>query len=98
MGAIARRYGPGDAAVRTLLAGTDIAMLCHDWSAVAPAIDAIREAQGKGRFEDSEWHASLDRIERTCALAETPETQPPLKIIGCGEHQALAAQILTELR
>ena len=32
MGAIAKRYGPGEAAVQTLLAGTDIAMLCHDWS------------------------------------------------------------------
>ena len=48
MGAIAKRYGPGEAAVRTLRAGTDIAMLCHDWSAVAPAIAAVRSAQAGG--------------------------------------------------
>src|SRR6266849_1618447 len=43
MGAVARRYGPAEAAVETIRAGTDIAMLCHDWSAVAPAIDAVRQ-------------------------------------------------------
>jgi len=42
MGAIAKRHGSGEAAVQSLLAGTDIAMLCHDWSAVAPAIAAVR--------------------------------------------------------
>jgi beta-N-acetylhexosaminidase len=98
MGAIARRYGPGDATVRTLLAGTDIAMLCHDWSAVAPAITAVRNAQRKGRFAELEWHASLDRIEHACALTEMPGERPPLEIIGGGEHQALAARIRAELR
>jgi len=98
MGAIARRYGPGDAAVRTLLAGTDIAMLCHDWSAVAPAIAAVRDAQKEGRFAEPEWKASLDRIERACALTEMPGTRPPLEIIGCGDHQTLAARIRTELQ
>ena len=48
MGAIAKRYGPGEAAVQTLRAGTDVAMLCHDWSAVAPAIAAVRRAKRGG--------------------------------------------------
>src|SRR6266699_1987511 len=48
MGAIARRYGPGEAAVETLRAGTDIAMLCHDWPNVAPAIAAVRQAHEAG--------------------------------------------------
>jgi beta-N-acetylhexosaminidase len=98
MGAIARKYGPDDSAVRTLLAGTDIAMLCHDWSAVAPAIAAVRVAQKEGRFPEPEWHGSLERIERACALTETLGVQPPLGIIGCGDHQALAAKIRAQLR
>jgi len=61
MGAIARKYGPGEAAVRTLLAGTDIAMLCHDWSAVAPAVDAVRKALREGRFE--KWSGKHRSIE-----------------------------------
>ncbi len=98
MGAIARRYAPGEAAVRTLLAGTDIAMLCHDWSAVAPAVSAVRKAREAGKFDESDWRASLDRIERVCAQAESSDPQPPLEIIGCGEHRALAMKIRAQPR
>src|ERR1700730_15005856 len=59
MGAIARRYGPGEAAIETLRAGTDIAMLCHDWQAVRPAIDAVRAAKQAGRFDAAEWRVSI---------------------------------------
>ena len=98
MGAIARRYGPGEAAVQTLRAGTDIAMLCHDWSAVAPAIAAVRKAQREGGFEKGEWSASLDRIERVCAQAELPGPDSPLEILACSEFRALAAEVRARLR
>jgi beta-N-acetylhexosaminidase len=97
MGAIAKRYGPGDAAVRTLLAGTDVAMLCHDWSAVAPAIAAVRTAKQKGRFGEEEWQASLERIERACSQAEAPGTRPPIDILGCEENRRLAEGIRARL-
>ena len=97
MGAIARRYGPGEAAVQTLRAGTDIAMLCHDWSAVAPAIAAVRKARDEERFEKAEWSASLDRIERVCAQAELPGPESPLEILGCDEFRALAAEVRARL-
>lgn len=93
MGAIARRYGPGEAAVATLAAGADMAMLCHDWSAVAPALAEVSEAYEHGRLKVQQTRASLKRIERVCSLAESGEPQPPLEIIGCAEHRALAAQI-----
>jgi beta-N-acetylhexosaminidase len=97
MGAIAKRYGPGDASVRTLLAGTDVAMLCHDWSAVAPAVAAVVEARKEGRFNEQEWCASLDRIERVCALADIPGEIPPLEVVGCHEHMAVATRIRAEI-
>ena len=97
MGAIARRYGPGEAAVHTFRAGTDIAMLCHDWSAVAPAIAAVRRARDDGGFEEAEWGASLDRIERVCAQAELPGPDLPLDILGCDEFRALAAEVRARL-
>jgi beta-N-acetylhexosaminidase len=97
MGAIAKRYAPGDAAVQTLRAGSDIAMLCHDWSGVAPAIAAVQKARKENLFEQAEWKSSLDRIERACSLADFPEPQPPIEFIGCEEHRALAAKITARL-
>jgi beta-N-acetylhexosaminidase len=98
MGAIAKRYGPGEAAVQTLRAGTDVAMLCHDWSAVAPAIAAVRSARHEGRFNEDEWHSSLDRIEHACLQAEASGPRPSLDILGCKESQQLAEGIRARWR
>jgi beta-N-acetylhexosaminidase len=97
MGAIARRYGAGEAAVETFRAGTDIAMLCHDWPAVAPAIASVEKAHAEGRFDATEWRASLERIERICAQAELPGQDMPLEILACDEYRALAAAIRARL-
>ena len=98
MGAIAKRYGPGKAAVQTLRAGTDVAMLCHDWSAVAPAIASVRRARQEGGFNDGEWRASLNRIDRVCAAAEVPGPQPSMSILGCKGNRRLAEGIRARLR
>jgi beta-N-acetylhexosaminidase len=98
MGAIARRYGPSEAAVQTLRSSTDIAMLCHDWSALAPAIAAVRKGHRKELFDKMEWNASLDRIERVCARAELPAPDSPLEILGCDEFRALGTRARERLR
>jgi beta-N-acetylhexosaminidase len=98
MGAIAKRYGPGEAAVQTLRAGTDIAMLCHDWSAVAPAIAAVRSAKQEGRFDEEEWRRSSNRIERACIQAEAPRRRPSIDILGCEKNQQLARGLRDRLR
>jgi beta-N-acetylhexosaminidase len=97
MGAIAKRYGAGEAAVQTILAGTDVTMLCHDWSTVAPAIAAARNAHQEERFDEEEWRISLDRIERACAQSESAGPPPPLSIVGCKAHAGLAKQIRDRL-
>jgi len=97
MGAIAKRYGAGEAAVQTLCAGTDVAMLCHDWSAVAPAIAAVRNARQRGNFNEDDWQTSLNRIEHACAQAETLEPSPPIEILGCEDNQRLAKGIRARL-
>jgi beta-N-acetylhexosaminidase len=97
MGAIARRLGPGEAAVQTLRAGTDMAMLCHEWSSVAPAIEAVRQAHHEGRFDESEWRESLNRIERACAQAEETSSVPPLSVVGCEDHRLLSMRIRGKL-
>ena len=98
MGAIAKRYGPGEAAVQTLRAGTDVAMLCHDWSAVAPTIAAVRGAKKDGRFDEDEWQASLDRIERACIQTEATGSRSSIDMLGCDENQRLSEEIRLRLR
>ena len=98
MGAIAKRCGTGEAAVQTLRAGTDIAMLCHDWSAVAPAIAAVRRARQEGRFAEEEWRTSIERIEGACVRAEASGRRPSIDILGCKENQRLAEGIRARLR
>ena len=99
MGAIAKRHGSGEAAIETFVAGTDIAMLCHDWTAVGPAIEAVKQACDAGRFVESEWNASLDRIEAACsATVAAYSPQPPIEVIGCVEHHELEKEIRARLK
>jgi beta-N-acetylhexosaminidase len=94
MGALARRYRCGDSAVRTLEAGTDIAMLCHDASLVPEAINAVNAALEAGRFEAEKWAAARARIARLRERVSTAETAiPPLEIIGCPAHVQLARRV-----
>lgn len=107
MGAIARHYEVGESVVRTLQAGTDIAMLCHDWAAVAPALEAIAQAisgRTPGTRSETKPHAEIGprraaqsraRIERLRQrLSEIEKTDaPPLDVVGCPEHRSLAAEV-----
>jgi beta-N-acetylhexosaminidase len=99
MGAIARHYKIGEGVVKTLQAGTDIAMLCHDWTIVAPALEAAAEALS-GTVHQAKIDASLTaqsrtRIERLrLRLCEIEKAEaPPLDVIGCRQHRTLAAEI-----
>lgn len=99
MGAIARHFNVGESVVKTMQAGTDIAMLCHDWSIIAPALEAVAEAisgddeQAKlGSQLRSQSHARIEKLRRR--LGEIERAAPPaLDVIGCAEHRALAAEI-----
>ncbi len=92
MGAIARRHAPGEAAVATFAAGADIAMLCHDVSQVAPAINETVRALEEGKLSAEEWIAAGQRIEKTLEKIH-PAAQSNPKIIGCAEHRALAEDL-----
>lgn len=103
MGAIARRYGPGEAAVASFQAGTDIALLCHDWPAVRPALSAVESALARGAFDTEEWQASRARVEFLREALETMEKSgrasprfpggASLHLVGCNEHRRLAEEI-----
>jgi len=98
MGAIAKRYAPGESAVKALQAGTDIVMLCHDWSTVAPAIDAVAQAAADGRFDPAEWSRTGARIAQWRGrLRQIDSPTPSRGLIGCADHQDLAADIRSRL-
>jgi beta-N-acetylhexosaminidase len=97
MGAISRRLAPGVASIDAIRAGTDIAMLCHNWEAVAPAIAAVRKAYDAKEFDTVEWNASIKRIDGVRVLAESGGPQLPIGIIGCAEHIKLAEETRTRI-
>jgi beta-N-acetylhexosaminidase len=99
MGAIARHYKISERVVRTLEAGTDIAMLCHDWAAVAPALEALAEALSGTEQQAKidlhlapQTHTRIERLRHRLREIEKADA-PPLDAIGCREHRALAAEI-----
>jgi beta-N-acetylhexosaminidase len=95
MGAIARHYAAPEIVVKALESGTDIAMLCHDWAAVAPALEAVAQAMSDGRLHSRRAAQSRGRVARLRQrLREIEKTAaPPLDVIGCAEHRTLAAEI-----
>ena len=93
MGAIRERLSAGDAAVRTFAAGADMALLCHDWDAVAPTMKRVTEALEQKRFAAEEWEASHKRIEELRRRIEKRRRSVPLSVVGCAEHQELASDI-----
>jgi beta-N-acetylhexosaminidase len=98
MGALTRRYGCGESAVMTLDAGSDIAMLCHDSSVVPGAIDAVAAALGSGRLDRERWSLSRSRVATLREKIRAAErSAPPIEIIGCPAHRALAREIQARL-
>ena len=94
MGAIAKQFPSGAAAVECFRAGCDIAMLCHDWSLVMPALAATVRAFEKGEFRPAAWKASLGRIDKLLGgRGKVPAKRTGLDLIGCAEHRGLAREL-----
>ncbi len=62
MGAISKRYGLGEAAIRAIVAGADIVLMCHDPGEQAIAIKAIWEAARSGRIPKERIDSSAQRV------------------------------------
>jgi beta-N-acetylhexosaminidase len=99
MGAIAKRHGPGEGAVKAVQAGTDIVMLSHNWSTVEPAMKAVAQAFANGMFDPARWSVANARIATLHqSLRDVDSPAPSRKIIGCAEHRALAAEAHSKLQ
>jgi beta-N-acetylhexosaminidase len=92
MGALCGGHSTGESAIATFQAGSDIALLCHDWTIVRPTIEAPAQAIESGAFDETEWEQSHARIEELRARAASAPAVP-LDAIGSPEHRALSRRI-----
>lgn len=62
MGAIINNYGIGEAAVKSVLAGVDIVLVCHDKDKQIEVIEALKKAVSEGKITEERIDESVYRI------------------------------------
>lgn len=97
MHAIVDHYGPGDAAVRALLAGCDILLICKDRDREIAAFEAIEQAVASGTIDTARLDRSVTRIQRIKQRYLWPYRPAVISdaklVAGCRTHQALLHSI-----
>jgi beta-N-acetylhexosaminidase len=93
MAAIADNFGIGEAAVRAIEAGADMAPVCSGTDRQLEAAVALAEAQASGRLSAQHIRASAARIDALRSVCAPTHQQPALDVLGCEQHQALAREI-----
>ena len=89
---------PADAALQSILAGADIALICHSEDAQESAVDAIAGAIRDGGISPEQEAASSDRIRRLKESYCRPNWRAEmLEVIGCSEHREAREKILAAL-
>ena len=95
MGAI---EDPAEAALRAILAGADIALICHSEDGQERACDALAGAIRDGDLPPEREEASSERIRRLKESYCRPNWRAEmLEIIGCAEHRAKREKILRRM-
>ena len=93
MSAIADRFDLGEAAVRFLEAGGDLALICHNTERQRAAVEAVEKAVQSGRLSEARLAASLERIALLREWVGTHRTpvnvQTARAFVGSADHQQL---------
>jgi beta-N-acetylhexosaminidase len=82
-------------AMAALTAGADLLILNHDLSKASAAYASLAQAARRGLLSAEGIRASARRVlglKRWLAGRK----QPPLRVVGCGEHRALAREVARE--
>jgi beta-N-acetylhexosaminidase len=99
MQAIAGHYGVGDAAIRAVMAGCDVVLICKDRDHQIAAFEAVAKAADSGIIPSDRVDQSIARVQRLkrrYLLPYKPATLSDAKlVVGCRSHQALLRSIET---
>jgi len=97
MRAIIDHYGIEDAAVRAVLAGCDVLLICKDRDREVVAFEAVEQAMEAGTISTERLDLSVARIARLknrFVVPYKPVTISDAKlVVGCRTHQALLHSI-----
>jgi beta-N-acetylhexosaminidase len=97
MSAIAERFDLGEAAVRFLEAGGDLALICRDAEGQRMALAAVEAAARSGRLSEARLQAShgrIARLRRWLATRRAPvDLEAARAIVGAPEHQRLLQRV-----
>jgi beta-N-acetylhexosaminidase len=90
----AMEQGPGYVAeaMAAVAAGLDLILLNHDLARIEPAFANIVHAARRGLLSPEEIKASAQRILALKSWIKRVK-QPPLSVVGCREHLALAQEV-----
>jgi beta-N-acetylhexosaminidase len=99
MGAVTERHEIGEATVRFIEAGGDLALICRSLAPQREAVAALQSAVRRGRLSRHRIQASLDRLSRFHNRI-TPETlaisaETVRAIVSAPERETLVARIRT---
>ena len=97
MNAIAEHSSMGEAAIRSIQAGVDLILICHQQDRQAEAIEAVEKAIQQGDISMERLEESLTRItslKKQFLLPYIPVDYNSIpKIVGTANHQNLLAKI-----
>lgn len=97
MHAIIDHYGVEDAAVRAVLAGCDVLLICQDRDREVAAFEAVEQAVASGTISMGRLNVSADRIARLKDRFIVPykpvTVSDAMLIAGCRTHQSLLHSI-----
>jgi len=85
MGAIAKRYGIGEASVLSVQAGTDIVLIAHEYANVDEVIAALKQSVADGTLSEERIDESVRRIlqlKTKFNLEDKPVDPPDLTLLN----------------
>jgi beta-N-acetylhexosaminidase len=100
MKAITQEYGLEDAAIKALLAGADLLLVCHREDQQVAILEAILKAVKKGLLSEKQLDTSLLRIlsfkQRYMSLPKPVDLKQIKEVVGCSRHRQKVQEILVK--